>query len=53
MLLGTCYSGQVTGTHYTLGRVGAMITPYIAQVLLKKSLTGAISVYGIMGKKIK
>ena len=40
----------ITGTHYTVGRVEAMITPYIAQVLLRKSLIGAISVYGIMGK---
>ena len=30
-------------------RVGAMLTPYIAQVLLKSSLYSAISVYAVIG----
>lgn len=30
-----------------MARLGAMITPYIAQVLIKTSLPLAISVYGV------
>lgn len=33
-------------------RIGAMITPYIAQVLLKTSLYSAISVYSALGNKV-
>ena len=30
-------------------RIGAMLTPYIAQVLLKSSLGSAVSVYAVIG----
>lgn len=30
-----------------LARLGAMATPYVAQVLLQKSVTSAVTVYGI------
>ena len=40
------------GTHSACSRVGAMVTPYIAQVLLAVSLDFAIGVYFILGKKI-
>ncbi len=43
---------QFSGVHGTVGRIGAMITPYIAQVLLRKSPVGAISVYGTISKHI-
>lgn len=32
-------------------RIGAMITPYIAQVLLRKSLYAAVAVYAGLGEK--
>lgn len=34
------------GTSSACARVGAMLTPFLAQVLLDHSLTGAVSVYG-------
>ena len=40
-----CFSGSVS----TFARIGAMLTPYIAQVLLKMSLYAAISVYAVIG----
>ena len=33
-------------------RIGAMITPYIAQVLLRKSLYAAVGVYAGIGKAV-
>ena len=38
-----------TGSGSTYARVGAMITPYIAQVLLKFNLYSAIAVYTVLG----
>ena len=36
-----------------MARIGAMITPYVAQVLVDFSLFSAIAVYTIMGKIYK
>lgn len=37
------------GSSSAAARVGAMLTPYIAQVLLKSSLYSAVSVYAVIG----
>ena len=37
------------GSSSAAARVGAMLTPYIAQVLLKYSLYSAVSVYAVIG----
>ena len=38
------------GSASAIARIGAMITPYIAQVLVDYSLFSAIAVYAVMGK---
>ena len=40
------------GSGSASARIGAMLTPYIAQVLLKTSLYSAISVYSVIGKSL-
>ena len=48
----------ITKLSFTLGsassvaRIGAMITPYIAQVLVDHNLFSAIGVYAVMGKLV-
>ena len=39
-----------SGSASAVARIGAMITPYIAQVLVDHSLFSAIGVYAVMGK---
>ena len=39
----------ILGTSSASARVGAMLTPYIAQVLLKTSLYSAVIVYAVIG----
>ena len=43
---------NVLGSASAIARIGAMITPYIAQVLVDYSLFSAIAVYAVMGKQI-
>ena len=38
------------GSASSIARIGAMITPYIAQVLVDHNLFSAIAVYAVMGK---
>ena len=40
---------HLSGSASSVARVGAMITPYIAQVLVDHSLFSAIGVYAAMG----
>ena len=40
------------GSASSIARIGAMITPYIAQVLVDHNLFSAIGVYAVMGKFI-
>ena len=40
------------GSGSAAARIGAMITPYVAQVLLKKSLYSAVGVYAGIGKNV-
>jgi hypothetical protein len=40
------------GSGSASARIGAMITPFIAQVLLKKSLYAAVGVYAGIGEKL-
>ncbi len=40
---------MIAGTGSGAARVGAMLTPYIAQVLLKASLYSAVAVYAFLG----
>ena len=42
----------VLGSASSIARIGAMITPYIAQVLVDHDLFSAIGVYAVMGKLI-
>ena len=42
----------VLGSASSIARIGAMITPYIAQVLVDHNLFSAIGVYAVMGKLI-
>lgn len=37
------------GTCSGMARIGAIVTPFVAQVLLKKSIHVAISLYGAIG----
>ena len=39
-----------SGTHSGCARLGAMLTPYVAQVLLKSSLYWAVAVYVLLGR---
>ena len=41
-----CFLGTVT----VFGRLGAMLTPYVAQIVLGKSAQSAISIYLVTGK---
>ena len=43
---------SILGSASAIARIGAMITPYIAQVLVDISLFYAIGVYAVMGKFI-
>ena len=40
----------LSGTHSGCARLGAMLTPYVAQVLLKSSLYSAVAVYVLFGE---
>ncbi len=42
---------HVSGSGSASARVGAMLTPYIAQVLLRQSVYWAVAVYALLGKE--